>query len=64
VFTDDEFAPSMVTDRPETVQLEKPSADGIEKFSPSSPNADQPGTRKQTLGYNGYVSVEMIRLKL
>jgi hypothetical protein len=26
VFTDDDFAPSMTTDRPETVQLEEPSA--------------------------------------
>jgi hypothetical protein len=36
VVTDDDFAPSLVTDRPETVQLQKPTAYGTENFSLSS----------------------------
>jgi hypothetical protein len=60
VFTDDDIAPSMVTNRPETIQLEKTTADGIEHFSLSSAYAAKPETLKQTPGYKGYISVEKI----
>jgi hypothetical protein len=55
VFKDDVIAPSLVTDRPETIQLEKRTADGIGNFSLGSAHAAKPGTPKQTPGYNGYL---------
>jgi hypothetical protein len=60
VFKGDNFAPSMVTDQPETIQQGKPSADRVENFSPNSPHAAKPGTPKQTPGYKEYIPVEDI----
>jgi hypothetical protein len=53
VFTDDDFAPSMVADRTETIQLKRPTAEGIENFGLSSAHAAEPATPKQTTLYNG-----------
>jgi hypothetical protein len=54
----DDFVPSTVTDRPETIQAEKPAADGIENFSLSSIREAKPKTPKQTPGYNEYIALE------
>lgn len=56
VLTDDDFAPPMVTDRPETVQLERPTAAG-------SAHSAKPATAKQTPGYTGYIPGETSRLQ-
>jgi hypothetical protein len=53
VFTDDDFDPFMVTDRPEKIQLEKPTAEGIA-------HAVKLVIPRQTPGYNGYTPVENI----
>jgi hypothetical protein len=55
VFTDD-FAPSIVTDRPQTIQLEKATADGIENFCLTSAH----GAKSATPGHNGYIPIEKI----
>jgi hypothetical protein len=60
VFTDDDFAPSVITDRPETNQIEKQMADGFEIFSLSSAHAAKPTNTKQTPGYNGCIPVQKI----
>jgi hypothetical protein len=54
IFTDDDFAAFMVTERPETIQLEKPTAEETEHFSVSSTHAAKPAIPKQTPGYNEY----------
>jgi hypothetical protein len=64
VFTDDNFAPSMVTDRPGTVQLERQTAVRTEYFSLSYAHAAKPSTPKQTQGYNRCIPVENINLLL
>jgi hypothetical protein len=46
VFTDDDFAPSTVTDRPETIELQKIAAAGIEHFGLGSAYATMPATTK------------------
>jgi hypothetical protein len=61
VFTDDNFAPSIFTDLPETIQLEKPISDRIENLSVSSAHAGKSANPKQTPGCNGYIPVEKIR---
>jgi hypothetical protein len=58
VFTDDDFAPSMATDQPQTIQREGPPSEGSENFSLSSVLAAKPATAKQTPGYNGYTPRE------
>jgi hypothetical protein len=60
VFTDGDFASSMVTDRPETFQLEKTTATGTEHLSLSSALAAKPSNPKQSTGSNGYIHVEKI----
>jgi hypothetical protein len=60
LLTEHDFAASTVTNRPETIQLEKPTADEIEHFRLSSAHEAKPGTPKQTPGYNGYIFVENI----
>jgi hypothetical protein len=60
VFTDYDSTHPMVTDRPETIQQEKPTTDEVKHFSLSSAHATKPATPKQTQGYNGYISVENI----
>jgi hypothetical protein len=52
----------MVTDRPETIQLqtEKPTTDGNENFSLCSANEATSGTPKQPPEYNGYTPVEKV----
>jgi hypothetical protein len=60
VFADVDFAPSIITDLPGTIQLEKPSADEIENFSMTFVHKDKLGTPKQIPGYNEYISVEEI----
>jgi hypothetical protein len=60
VFMDDDFAPSIFTGLPETIQLEKPTSDRIENLSLSSAHAGKLATPKQTPGCNGYIPVEKI----
>jgi hypothetical protein len=60
VFTHDDFAPSIVTDPPETIQAEKPAADGIENFSPSSVYEAKPRIPRQIPDRNGYIPVNNI----
>jgi hypothetical protein len=64
VFKDDDFAPSVVTDRPGTIQLERQTAVGTVYFSLSYAHAAKPSIPKQTPGYNGYIPVENINLLL
>jgi hypothetical protein len=57
---DDDSAPSMVTVRPEIIQLERPTAEGFEYFSLNSAHAAKPTTPEQTPGYSGYILVAKI----
>jgi hypothetical protein len=57
VFTDDDFAPSTVTDQPETIELQKITPAGIERFGLGSAYATMPATPKYTPGYNGCIPV-------
>jgi hypothetical protein len=64
VFADDDFALSMTTDRPETIQREKPTAEGIENFSLISTHASQPATVTPTTGYYGqFVMVKISSIR-
>jgi hypothetical protein len=54
VFTDDDFTPSIATNRPETIKLERPNAEGIENFRLSSSHV---ASLKQTLGCDGDIPV-------
>lgn len=60
MFTDDDFAPSIFTDLPETLQLEKPTSDRIENLSLNSAHAGKSANPKQTPGCNGYIPVGKI----
>jgi hypothetical protein len=55
---DSDFAPSMVIDQPEIIQLEKPTAGQTENFRLRSAHAAKPASPKQTPAYNGYIHVE------
>jgi hypothetical protein len=58
--TDDNIAPFLVTDRPETFQLGRPAAEGAANFIVSPAHTAKPATPKQTPGYIGFIRMEKI----
>jgi hypothetical protein len=60
VFTGDDVAPSMVIDRPEIIQLERPTTEWIDYFILSPAHAAKPAAPKQTPCCNGYIPMEKI----